>query len=93
VKQQNTSPTDKQDELAESAAQAGEHPDASDAIRDAQRALKQRRQEDAIKLERLRSHIQAGIDDLVSGDFVEIAGTDLDSYIEGLGGVDGSGSG
>lgn len=92
MKQQNTSPTHKQDEFTESAAHAGEHPDASEAIRDAQRALQQRRQENAIKLERLRSHIQAGIDDLESGDFVEIAERDLDSYIEGLGEVDGSGS-
>jgi antitoxin ParD1/3/4 len=92
VPQRNITLTDAQDEFVERVVRAGEYQDANEAIRDALRALQQRRQEDALKLERLRLQIEAGIDDLESGDFVEIDDADLDTYIEGLGGVDGSGS-
>jgi antitoxin ParD1/3/4 len=92
VKQQNSPLTDKHDEIVERVVQTGEHQDANEAIRDAQRVLQQRRQENALKLKRLRLKIQAGIDDLESGDFVEIGDADLDAHIEGLGEVEGSGS-
>ncbi|HEV8680381.1 MAG TPA: type II toxin-antitoxin system ParD family antitoxin [Stellaceae bacterium] len=79
--------THEQDEFVERIVRAGEYQDANEAIRDALRALQQRRQEDALKLERLRLQIRAGIDDLADGDFAEIDDADLDAYIEGLGGV------
>ncbi len=76
--------TPEQDEFVESVVRAGEYQDANEAIRDALRALQQRRQEDALKLERLRLQIQAGIDDLDNGNFIEIADTDLDPFLEAL---------
>lgn len=83
----NITLTREQDEFVESVVRAGEYQDANEAIRDALRALQQRRREDALKLERLRLQIQAGIDDLENGDFIEIEDADLDAYIEGLGGA------
>jgi antitoxin ParD1/3/4 len=84
--------THEQDEFVESIVRAGEYQDANEAIRDALRVFQQRRQEDALKLERLRLQMQAGIDDLENGDFIEISDTDLDVYIEGLGGAGENGS-
>jgi antitoxin ParD1/3/4 len=80
----NINLTHEQDEFVESVVRAGEYQNASEAIRDALRALKQRRQEDALKLERLRLRIAAGIDDLERGEFVEVDDADLDEYFEGL---------
>ena len=88
----NVSLTQEQDEFVESVVRAGEYQNASEAIRDALRALQHRRREDALKLERLRLQIRAGIDDLENGDFSEIAESDLDAYIEGLGGVGENGT-
>lgn len=90
MRQRQITLTNEQDEFVEQIVRAGEYQDANEAIRDALRALQQRRQEDALKLERLRLQIQAGIADLDGGDFVEIDDADLDAYIEGLGRVDGS---
>jgi antitoxin ParD1/3/4 len=87
VPTRNISLTREQDEFIESVVRTGEYQNASEAIRDALRALQQRRREDALKLERLRLQIQFGIDDLDSGDFIEIDDADLDAYIEGLGGA------
>jgi antitoxin ParD1/3/4 len=86
VPTRNISLTREQDEFIESVVRRGEYQNASEAIRDALRALQQRRREDALKLERLRLQIRLGIDDLESGDFIEIDDPDLDAYIEGLGG-------
>jgi antitoxin ParD1/3/4 len=84
VPNRNIMLTREQDEFVESVVRAGEYQDANEAIRDALRALQQRRQEDALKLERLRLQIQAGIDDLDNGNFIEIADTDLDPFLEAL---------
>jgi antitoxin ParD1/3/4 len=80
----NINLTHEQDEFVESVVRAGEYQNASEAIRDALRALKQRRQEDALKLERLRMRIEAGIDDLERGEFDEVDDPDLDAYFDGL---------
>jgi len=72
VPTRNISLTREHDEFVESIVRTGEYQNASEAVRDALRALQQRRREDALKLERLRVQIQAGIDDLENGDFIEI---------------------
>jgi len=84
----NINLTREQDEFVESIVRAGEYQNASEAIRDALRALQQRRREDALKLERLRLRIQAGIDDLESGEFVEIEEADLEEYFDELRGAE-----
>jgi antitoxin ParD1/3/4 len=80
----NISLTAEQDAFVESVVNAGEYQNASEAVRDALRALQQRRQEDALKLDILRAHIKAGVDALDRGDFVEVDDGELDRYLDGL---------
>jgi len=80
----NISLTDDQDAFVEKVVKAGEYQNASEAVRDALRALQQRRREDALKLKALRMQIKAGIDALDRGDFVEADDSELDDYLEGL---------
>jgi antitoxin ParD1/3/4 len=80
----NISLTDEQDAFIESVVSAGEYQNASEAVRDALRVLRQRRREDALKLKALRVRIKAGVDALDRGDFVEVDDADLDGYLEGL---------
>lgn len=48
--------------FCEKLVKAGEYQNASEALRDALRALEQRRREDELKLKALRMQIKAGID-------------------------------
>jgi antitoxin ParD1/3/4 len=80
----NINLTREQDEFVESVVRAGEYQNASEAIRDAVRALQQRRREDALKLERLRLRIATGIDDLDRGDFIEVDDDDLEAFFDAL---------
>src|SRR5437879_4351573 len=80
----NISLTSEQDAFVESVVKAGEYQNASEAVRDALRALQQRRREDALKLKALRAQVKAGVDALGRGDFVEVDDGDLDAYLEGL---------
>jgi antitoxin ParD1/3/4 len=56
----NINLTREQDEFVETVVKTGEYQNASEAIRDALRALQQRRREDALKLKALRAQINAG---------------------------------
>ena len=80
----NISLTPEQDDFVERIVEAGEYQNASEAIRDALRALQQRRKEDALKLKALRRQVKAGMDALARGDFVEIEDGDLEDYFEQL---------
>jgi len=80
----NISLTAEQDAFIEKAVKSGEYQNASEAVRDALRVLRQRQREDALKLKALRAQIKAGIAALDRGDFTEIADTDLDRYLENL---------
>ncbi|MBI1866690.1 MAG: type II toxin-antitoxin system ParD family antitoxin [Methylocystis sp.] len=80
----NISLTPEQDAFIEKAVKSGEYQNASEAVRDALRALRQRRREDALKLEALRMQIKTGVDSLERGEFTEVADADLDRYLEGL---------
>jgi antitoxin ParD1/3/4 len=80
----NISLTPEQDAFIEKAVKSGEYQNASEAVRDALRALQQRRQEDALKLKALRMQVRAGMDALDRGEFTEIADADLDGYLERL---------
>jgi antitoxin ParD1/3/4 len=61
---------------------AGEYKNASEAVRDASRALQQRRREDALKLKVLRAQLKAGVDALERGDFVDVDDADLETFLE-----------
>jgi len=80
----NISLTPEQDAFIEDVVRAGEYQNASEAIRDALRALRQRRLEDALKLKALRLQIKAGREALDRGDFTEVDEADLDVFFEEL---------
>lgn len=80
----NISLTPEQDEFVEKIVKAGEYQNASEAVRDALRALQQRRREDELRLKALRTHIKAGAEALRWGEFVEVDDAELDNYLEGL---------
>ncbi|MEQ8195232.1 MAG: type II toxin-antitoxin system ParD family antitoxin [Rhodospirillales bacterium] len=82
----NISLTPELDAFIEKAVEKGEYQNASEAVRDALRALQQRRREDALKLKALRLHIEAGVEALERGDFTDIEDSDLDGYLLGLAG-------
>lgn len=80
----NINLTPEQDAFIEKAVKSGEYQNASEAVRDALRALQQRRREDALKLKALRMQIKAGVGALERAEFTEVAEADLDRYLEGL---------
>jgi len=80
----NISLTREQDQFVASLVETGEYQNASEAIRDALRALRQRREEEALKLDALRALIDVGLDDLDRGDFDEIDDAGLEGYLKGL---------
>ncbi len=80
----NVSLTREQDAFIEKVVEAGEYQNASEAVRDALRALQQRRREDSLRLAALRAELAAGIGDLDKGDFVEVEAADLERYLARL---------
>ena len=80
----NISLTPEQDAFVENVVKSGEYQNASEAIRDALRALQQRRKEDALKLKALRQQIKAGTDALDRGDFVEVDESELETFLDRL---------
>jgi len=80
----NISLTPEQDAFIDEVLNAGDYRNASEAMRDAIRALQQRRAEEALKLEKLRLSIQAGVAALERGDYTEVDDADLDAYLDDL---------
>ena len=80
----NINLTAEQDAFVDEVVEAGEYQNASEAVRDALRALQQRRREDRLKLKILRAQIKVGTDALERGEFTEVEGADLDRYLERL---------
>jgi antitoxin ParD1/3/4 len=80
----NISLTPEQDSFIDEMLKAGDYRNASEALRDAIRALQQRRAMDALKLERLRRSIDAGLADLEHGDYEDVDDADLDDWFDRL---------
>jgi antitoxin ParD1/3/4 len=80
----NVSLTAEQDAFIDKMLEQGEYGNASEAMRDAIRALQQRRAEDALKLDKLRVAIDQGIAALERGEYTEVADADLDAYLDEL---------
>jgi antitoxin ParD1/3/4 len=80
----NISLTAEQDAFIEKAVKSGEYQNASEAVRDALRVLRQRQREDALKLKALRAQLKAGVDALDRGEYTEVADADLDRYLEDM---------
>jgi antitoxin ParD1/3/4 len=89
----NISLTREQDSFIKKAVDSGEYQNASEAGRDALRALQRRRREDALKVKALRAQIKAGIAALERGEFTEVGDADLDDYLERLAGTAGKRTG
>jgi antitoxin ParD1/3/4 len=82
----NINLTAEQDAFVEEMVRTGEYQNASEAMRDAVRALQQRRNRDQLQLDLLRTQLKAGIEALDRGEFIEIADADLDAALDGLAG-------
>lgn len=80
----NISLTAEQDAFVEDVVRSGDYKNASEAIRDALRVLRQRRREDALRLKVLRAELKVGVDALRRGDAVVVDGADLDKYLTSL---------
>ena len=80
----NISLTREQDAFVTKVVETGEYQNASEAIRDALRALQQRRKEDALKLKVLRREVAAGIAAIDRGDFTDVEMADLGGYLKRL---------
>jgi antitoxin ParD1/3/4 len=80
----NISLTPEQDAFIDEMLKAGEYRNVSEAMRDAIRALQQRRAEEALKLDKLRVAIQQGAAALDRGDYTEVEDEDLDAYLDEL---------
>ena len=80
----NISLTPEQDAFIDEMLRAGEYRNASEALRDAIRALQQRRTEEALKLDKLRLLIRQGVAALDRGDYTEVGDDDLDFYLDEL---------
>jgi antitoxin ParD1/3/4 len=80
----NVSLTPEQDAFIDEVLEKGEYRNASEAMRDALRALQQRRAEDALKIERLRKALDAGIADIERGDYEEVDDADLEAWLDRL---------
>jgi antitoxin ParD1/3/4 len=80
----NISLTAQQDAFVAKLVKSGEYQNASEAMRDALRALKARRSEEALKLKRLRVAIKVGIDQLDRGEFVEMELDEVDGFMQSL---------
>lgn len=80
----NVSLTPEQDAFIDGVLKAGDYRNASEAMRDAIRALQQRRALEALKLDRLRLSIKAGVAALDRGEYDEVDDADLDAYLDGL---------
>jgi antitoxin ParD1/3/4 len=80
----NISLTPEQDAFIDEMLKAGEYANASEAVRDAIRTLQQRRAVEALKLERLRRSIDAGLADLERGEYEEVDDADLEDWLDRL---------
>lgn len=80
----NISLTREQDDFVDEIVKAGEYQNASEAVRDAIRALQQRRKQDELKLELLRAQIELGVSALGRGDATDIDEGEIDSYLTAL---------
>ncbi len=80
----NISLTPEQDAFIDEVLKAGEYRNASEAMRDAIRALQLRRAEEALKLDKLRLSIKAGVAALDRGEYAEVEDEDLDAYLDNL---------
>ncbi|MFM7346921.1 MAG: type II toxin-antitoxin system ParD family antitoxin [Tagaea sp.] len=81
----NVNPTDEQDAFVEKMVKAGNYQNASEAMRDAVRALQRRWKEDELRLAALRKVLKEGADAIARGEYDDVDEADLDAYLDKLG--------
>jgi len=79
--------TPQQSEFIDSVIRSGDYQNADEVIRDALGALQHRREQDARKVEGLRTLIRDGAKALEEGNFTEIDGADLERFLAALAGM------
>lgn len=70
------------DQFVDEQLSSGQYHNASEVVRAGLRLLKQRTEEDRLKLERLCAAIQQGLDDLDRGEGETVEVADLDSWLQ-----------
>jgi antitoxin ParD1/3/4 len=80
----NVNLTAEQDAFVEEVVRTGKYQNASEAMRDAVRALQHRLKTDELKLDLLRTQVKAGLDALERGSFTEVDDADLDVTLDSL---------
>ncbi len=73
------------DAFVEKSVSTGQYQNASEVVRDALRLLQLRKQEDKLKLQRLREAVDVGLADLESGNFVELDSSEVAGWLSSLG--------
>ncbi|MCM0020656.1 MAG: type II toxin-antitoxin system ParD family antitoxin [Tagaea sp.] len=81
----NVNLTDEQDAFVEKMVKAGKYQNASEAMRDAVRALQRRWKEDELRLAALRKALKEGVDAIARGEYEDVDEADLDAYLDKLG--------
>src|SRR5688572_20144142 len=81
----NVNLTDHLARFVDDSVASGHFQNASEVVREGLRLLKQRRDEDALKLERLRQAIQVGLKAAEEGRVIDVDVDDLPAYLAGLG--------
>jgi antitoxin ParD1/3/4 len=71
-------------EFVDESVASGQFQNASEVVREGLRLLKQRQEEDRLRLERLRQEVRRGLDDLAHGRIIEVAEGETLAFVEGL---------
>jgi antitoxin ParD1/3/4 len=87
----NISLTAEQDAFIDEVVGSGDYQNASEAVRDALRLLRSRREEDTLRIEGLRRQLQIGIDAVEKGDFIDLEDEDIGPFLGRLSSPAGSG--
>jgi putative addiction module CopG family antidote len=76
--------TPDQDAFIEEAVRSGTYRDAEEALRDAVQGLQVKTALDKARLEHLKAHLQAGLDQLDAGECVDVPVDDLEAWLDSL---------
>lgn len=76
--------SDHLDRFVEESVTSGRFQDANEVMRDALHLLEQRRQQDLLKLERLRAAVQLGEDAVARGDSIILEIDEIDGFVNDL---------